>query len=87
MTLHFAVKALRHGALVAVVDADKQQSSAKWALRRDESLVVKAQPAGDTPIAQILTLCREDSAATSSSTPCHAWKTRHSKWPSSPTMQ
>ncbi len=62
MTLHFAVEASRHGARVAVVDADKQQSAAKWALRRDSSepIVVKAQPAGDTPLAQILDLCREN---------------------------
>jgi chromosome partitioning protein len=62
LTLHFAVEALRQGARVAVVDADIQQSAAKWALRRDtaEPLVVKAQPAGDTPLEQILTLCRED---------------------------
>jgi len=62
LTLHFAVEAICHGSRVAVVDADIQQSAAKWALRREttEPLVVKAQPAGDTPLDQILTLCRED---------------------------
>jgi chromosome partitioning protein len=62
LTLHFAVEALRHGARVAVVDADIQQSAAKWALRREaaEPMVVKAQPAGDTPLPQVLQLCRDD---------------------------
>jgi chromosome partitioning protein len=48
---------------VAVVDADIQQSAAKWALRREaaEPTVVKAQPAGDTPLPQVLQLCRDDS--------------------------
>jgi chromosome partitioning protein len=62
LTLHFAVEAQRHGSRVAVVDADIQQSAAKWALRREtaEPLVVKARPAGDTPLDEILTLCRDD---------------------------
>ena len=48
---------------MAVVDADIQQSAAKWAMRREanEPTVVKAQPAGDTPLQQVLNLCREDS--------------------------
>lgn len=62
LTLHFAVEAQRKGASVVVVDADIQQSAAKWAEVRDadEPRVVRAQPAGDVPLAQVLNLCRED---------------------------
>lgn len=62
LSLHFAVEAQRHGASVVVVDVDIQQSAAKWAAIRDadEPKVVRAQPAGDLPLAQVLDLCRED---------------------------
>lgn len=61
--LHFAVEAQRGGSSVVVVDADIQQSAAKWAKVRDadEPKVVLAQAAGgEHPLAHILDLCRED---------------------------
>ena len=63
LALHFAVEAQRGGASVVVVDADIQQSTAKWAKLReaDEPQVVLAQAAGgDHSLAHILDLCRED---------------------------
>jgi chromosome partitioning protein len=62
LALHFAVEAMRQGGRVAIVDADIQQSATKWASRRDaaEPIVVKTIPAGDVPLLDVLSLCRDD---------------------------